>query len=158
MNESNQPDLVLFLHDEESVSADVEVGGVQESLQRDQPDDLGADHRQLQLLDTPRNQFNLKSSLFEGVWRPVGRPGRPCRSPRTPRAAGSLRSPGCWWTLERCWPHPGTSRSPAPSSAAPAVPEQPVTSGQANQAANKTAAATTWSLPRPCSLTSRAMR
>lgn len=52
VNESDQPDLVLFLHDEESVSVDVEVGGVQESLQRDQTDDLRADHRQLQVLDT----------------------------------------------------------------------------------------------------------
>ena len=52
VNDSNQPDLVLFLHDEESVSVDVEVGSVQESLQRDQTDDLRANHRQLQLLDT----------------------------------------------------------------------------------------------------------
>lgn len=51
-NKSNQPDLVLFLHDEESVPVDVEVGRVQESLQRDQSDDLRANHRQLQVLDT----------------------------------------------------------------------------------------------------------
>lgn len=50
--DSNQPDLVLFLHDEESVSVDVEVGGVQEGLQRDQTHDLRAHHRQLQDLNT----------------------------------------------------------------------------------------------------------
>lgn len=52
VNESNQPDLVLFLHDKESVPVDVEVGGVQDSLQRDQTDYLRSNHRQLQVLDT----------------------------------------------------------------------------------------------------------
>lgn len=48
---SNQPDLVLFVHDEESVPVDVEVSGVQESLQRDQTHYLRANHWQFQVLN-----------------------------------------------------------------------------------------------------------
>lgn len=48
---SNQPDLVLFVHDEESVPVDVEVSGVQKSLQRDQTHYLRANHWQFQVLN-----------------------------------------------------------------------------------------------------------
>lgn len=42
---------MVFFNDEELVSLDVEVSRIQQSLQWDQPYDLGADHRQLQLLN-----------------------------------------------------------------------------------------------------------
>lgn len=58
----------------------------------------------------------------------------------------SLRSPGCWWKPERCWPHPGTSRSPAPFSAAPAVSKHQITSVQAAEAANSAKAKATPSM------------
>lgn len=43
---------MLLLHDEQSVFVDVEVSSVQQRLQRDQTDDLRADHGQLQVLNT----------------------------------------------------------------------------------------------------------
>lgn len=142
MNGSNQPDLVLFLHDEESISVDIELGRVQDGLQRDQTDDLGANHGQLQVLDahghTLRGQFSLKRFIFVQLYpSTVTRPRRPCRSPRAPRAAASLRSLGCWWTPEQCWPPQGTSQSPAPSSAARAGSKHRITSVKAAEAANK---------------------
>ena len=44
---ADQADFVLLFDDKESVSLYVEVGGIQQSLERDQTDKLGADHRQL---------------------------------------------------------------------------------------------------------------
>lgn len=49
---ADQPDFVLLFHDEESVSVDVEVSRVQQSSERNQADDLRADNRQLQVLNT----------------------------------------------------------------------------------------------------------
>lgn len=48
---SNQSDLVLFVHDEKSIPVDVEVSRVQESLQRDQANYLRANHWQFQVLN-----------------------------------------------------------------------------------------------------------
>lgn len=52
LKQTHQSNFVLLFHDEELISVDVEVCRVQQSLQGDQTNDLGANHRELQLLNT----------------------------------------------------------------------------------------------------------
>ena len=64
---SHQSDFVLLFDDEEFLFADVEVCRVQQSLQRDQTNDLRADHWQVQVLINTINKYYQLQTLSQSI-------------------------------------------------------------------------------------------